>query len=196
MGIWRTSFLLLENVAPCSGLFKERTRILVCHPDWWMPEIGAFCCQFPYLEVTLSSMDFTGGSDGKESACTAGDLGSLPGLKRSPGGGHGNPLQYSCLQNPHGKRSLVGYSPWGSQRVGHDWATKHTLSAMLELAYMTVESQHVLLCSTVSHDSLESAMMKLFAPRKLANTTIRAVCSFLTSLKEPIIHHLPVYHCY
>ena len=65
-----------------------------------MPEIGAFCCQFPYLEVTLSSMDFTGGSDGKESACTAGDLGSLPGLKRSPGGGHGNPLQYSCLQNP------------------------------------------------------------------------------------------------
>ena len=35
------------------------------------------------------------------------------GLGRSPGGGHGNPLQYSCLQNPHGQRSLVGYSPWG-----------------------------------------------------------------------------------
>ena len=38
---------------------------------------------------------------------------SLPGLGRSPGGGHGNPLQYSCLENPHGRRSLVGYSPWG-----------------------------------------------------------------------------------
>ena len=35
------------------------------------------------------------------------------GLGRSPGGGHGNPLQYFCLENPRGQRSLVGYSPWG-----------------------------------------------------------------------------------
>ena len=49
----------------------------------------------------------------KESACNAGDLGLIPGLGRSPGGGHGNPLQYSCLENPHGWRSLVGCSPWG-----------------------------------------------------------------------------------
>ena len=41
------------------------------------------------------------------------DLGSIPGLGRSPGGGHGNLLQYSCLKNPHGQRSLAGYSPWG-----------------------------------------------------------------------------------
>ena len=40
------------------------------------------------------------------------DVGSIPGLGRSPGGEHGNPLQYSCLENPHGWRSLVGYSPW------------------------------------------------------------------------------------
>ena len=53
------------------------------------------------------------GSDGKESTCNAGDLGSIPGLGRSPGGGHGNPPQYSCLENLHGQRSLVGYSPWG-----------------------------------------------------------------------------------
>ena len=58
-------------------------------------------------------MCFPGGSDSKESACNAGDLGSIPGLGRSPGGGHGNPLQYSCLENSHGQRSLVGYSPWG-----------------------------------------------------------------------------------
>ena len=45
-------------------------------------------------------MGFPGGSIGKESACNAGDLGSIPGLGRSPGGGHGNPLQYSCLENP------------------------------------------------------------------------------------------------
>ena len=54
-----------------------------------------------------------GGSDGKESACNVRDLGSIPGLVRSPGGGHGNPIQYSHLENPHEQRSLVGYSLWG-----------------------------------------------------------------------------------
>jgi len=44
----------------------------------------------------------------KESVCNAGGLGSIPVLGRSPGGGHGNPLQYPCLENPHGQRSLVG----------------------------------------------------------------------------------------
>ena len=44
--------------------------------------------------------DFPGGSEGNESACNAGDLGSIPGLRRSLGGGHGNPLQYSDLDNP------------------------------------------------------------------------------------------------
>ena len=50
-------------------------------------------------------------TDCKESACNEGDLGSIPGLGRSSGGGHGKPLEYSCLENPHGQRSLVGYSP-------------------------------------------------------------------------------------
>ena len=45
-------------------------------------------------------MAYRSGSDGKESACNVGDLGSIPGLGRSPGGGYGNPLQYSCLENP------------------------------------------------------------------------------------------------
>ena len=53
----------------------------------------------------------------KESACNAGDLSSIPGLGRSPGRGHGNPLQYSCLENPHGQRSLAGYSPWGCKEA-------------------------------------------------------------------------------
>ena len=43
----------------------------------------------------------------------AGDLGSVPGSGRSPEEGNGNPLQYFCLENPHGQRSLVGSSPWG-----------------------------------------------------------------------------------
>ena len=62
-------------------------------------------------------MGFPGGSDGKESTCNAGDLGSVPGLGRFPGGGHGNPLQYSCLENPHGWRSLAGPNLWGRKEL-------------------------------------------------------------------------------
>ena len=64
-------------------------------------------------------MGFPGGSDGKESACNAEDLGLIPELERSSGGRHGNSFQYSCLENPHGQTSLAGYSAWG-RRVGHD----------------------------------------------------------------------------
>ena len=62
--------------------------------------IGVFICQV-----------FPGGSDSKESACNAEDLGSTPGLGSFPREGHGNPLHYSCLENSHGQRSL--------------WATVH-----------------------------------------------------------------------
>ena len=58
-----------------------------------------------------------GGSESKESACSAGDLGSIPGLGRSPGEGNAQPLPYSCLENPHGQRSLVGYSPQDSKEL-------------------------------------------------------------------------------
>ena len=57
------------------------------------------------------------GSAEKESTCNVGDLGSIPGLGRSPGGGHGNPLQYSCLENLHGQRSLACYCPWGHKEL-------------------------------------------------------------------------------
>ena len=60
-------------------------------------------------------MGFSGGSVVKNPSANAGDaedMGSIPGLGRSPAGGNGNPLQYSCLKKSHGQRSLVGYSPW------------------------------------------------------------------------------------
>ena len=68
-----------------------------------------------YLSFALKL--FPGGSDIKVSAYNVEDQGSVPGLGRSPGGEHGNPLQYSCLENPHGWRSLVGYSPWGLKEL-------------------------------------------------------------------------------
>ena len=60
---------------------------------------------------------FLGGSKGKVSTCNVGDLGLIPRLGKFPGGGHGNPLQYSCLENRRGQRSLAGYSPWGHKEL-------------------------------------------------------------------------------
>ena len=54
---------------------------------------------------------FPGGSEGKESACNAGDVGSIPGLGRSPGEGKGSPFQYSGGENP------MDYSPWGHKEL-------------------------------------------------------------------------------
>ena len=64
-------------------------------------------------------MGFPDDSDGKESACNAGDLGSIPELGRFPGEGKGYPLQYSGLEN--------SMDSMGSQRVRHDCATKHSI---------------------------------------------------------------------
>ena len=71
---------------------------------------------------------FPCGSDGEESACNTGDLGSIPGLGRCPEGGHGNPLQYSYLEIPHGQRSLEGYSPQGCKEsdTTEQLSTAHT----------------------------------------------------------------------
>ena len=69
------------------------------------------------ITYIYKNMGFPSGSDGKESTCNVEDLGSIPGLGRSPGGGHGNPFQYFCLGNPHGQRSLTGYNPWGCKEL-------------------------------------------------------------------------------
>ena len=53
----------------------------------------------------MYTYDFPDGSDGEASAYNVGDLGSVPGLGRSPGEGNGNPLQYSCLENPMDRRA-------------------------------------------------------------------------------------------
>ena len=65
----------------------------------------------------IKYLGFPGGSGGIESTCNAGDLGLIPELEKSPGEGHGNLLQYSCLENPHEQRSLVAYSPWGPKEL-------------------------------------------------------------------------------
>ena len=66
-----------------------------------------------FLEGIKTNYIIPGGLDGKESTCNAGELGLIPRLGKSPGGEHGNPLQYSCLENPHRQKSLEGYNSRG-----------------------------------------------------------------------------------
>ena len=79
------------------------------------------CISYELL-YTFNTVGFTSSSNGKESACTAGDRGSIPGSGRSPGKRNGNLLQYSCLKNSMG-RGPGWLQSMGSQRVRYDCAT-------------------------------------------------------------------------
>ena len=80
---------------------------------------------------------FPGGSVIKNSPVNAGDACLTPGWGRSPGKGNVNPLEYSCLEIPHGQRSLVGCSPRGHKRVWHGLATKQQLPFMWAPSFCT-----------------------------------------------------------
>ena len=93
---------------------------------------------FLKLITIIRMYGFPGGSVDKESACNAKDLGSIPGLGRSPGG-HGNPLQNSCLENPHRQRSLASYNPWGHKELDmterlSTWFAWHCLRNILNFS--------------------------------------------------------------
>ena len=100
------------------------------------------CC-WAFSSCYMDWLGFPGGSDNKEPACSEGDLGSVCGLGRSPRGGHGNPLQHSCLENPPGQRSLVGYSPQGCKELDmtewlsttRGWITWKSLSSSLAVEW-------------------------------------------------------------
>ena len=81
-----------------------------CTQTGQVMKLGQFAVNKAHL---VFIQGFSDSSAGKESICNAGDLGLIPGLERSPRGRHGNPLQYLCLENLHGQRSLVCCSPWG-----------------------------------------------------------------------------------
>ena len=89
---------------------------LQCRRPWLDSWVGKTPCRRDTLPTAVF-LGFPGGSDNEESAFNGGDLGLIPGLGRSPGEGKGYPLQYSCLENLHGQRSLVGYSPWGCKEL-------------------------------------------------------------------------------
>ena len=84
-------------------------------------------------------LGFPGGSGGEESTCNAGDLGSIPMLGRSAGGGHGYPFQYSCLENPMDRRawwaerSVAGCSPWGHKESDTTERLSHRASLVAQM---------------------------------------------------------------
>ena len=80
-----------------SGHFILMGSYTICSFCDWLLFLSILFSRFIH---TVACKVYSGGSDGKESTCSAGDLGSMPGLGRSPGGGHGSPLQSSCLENP------------------------------------------------------------------------------------------------
>ena len=90
--------------------------LLFVHCSTRNDKMGTVAYQNLIRTLLLTFMDFPFGSDSKESTCNAGDPDSIPGLGRSPGGGHDNPLQYSCLENPQGQRSLAGCGPCGCKK--------------------------------------------------------------------------------
>ena len=84
-------------------------KLITLRYFWKVNSIPCFC----FLLYIVSS--FPCSSVGKESACNAGDLGLIPGLGGSSGEGNGNPLQYSCLENPLDRGAWQDYSPWVSK---------------------------------------------------------------------------------
>ena len=84
-----------DNYVKCFHDLTQKQSVTVPSTD----QLALHKFEFP-SPFLLSPLGFPGGFDGKVSACNAGDLGSIPELERSPGEGNGNPLQYSCLENP------------------------------------------------------------------------------------------------
>ena len=80
---------------------------------FFLAALGLRCSKWAFsscymMASLVAELGFPGGSDSKESSCNAGDLGSIPGSRRSPGEGNGNPLQYSCLEHSTNKGVLLG----------------------------------------------------------------------------------------
>ena len=105
-----------------------------------------------FLHVLWVIQGFPGGSDWTEPTCNEGDLGSIPGLGTS-GGGPGNPLQYSCLENPHGQRRLAGCSPWGLKEshmteqlsIAHGWSSHNLTHLAASFFFFSVKLATILL---------------------------------------------------
>ena len=122
---WGSPHCPLQSILPASSIKTPSSdcHVRLCHtssPYYSLPILHPHHCRI-YRPSSLC-WGYLGASDSKESACSVGDtgdMGSIPGSGRSPGEGSGNPLQYSCLENPM-DRGSGGLQFMGSYRVRHD----------------------------------------------------------------------------
>ena len=103
----------------------------------------------PHCRRILYHLSHQGSSVVNNPPANAGDkrdMGLIPKSRRSPGGGHGNPLQHSCRENPHGQRSLAGYSLWGHKELdtteglstAHTHTHTHTNTSRIFFIYLSI----------------------------------------------------------
>ena len=168
--------IIIHNGLPQGGLLLCLKRLT--HP---FPEVGHsrryglytlnFSPSLLYIRIWYPS-DFPGGSDGKESACNAGDLGLIPGLGRYPGHGNGNPLQYSCLESSMDRGAL--------------WAIVHgaTESDIAESLLHPDPNKFIILKLLVCHLLAQLAFpIKLYSlPQQIVSSLTGLLCSKSTEL--------------
>ena len=137
-------FLVMLPKAQLTSHCRMSGSRWVITPSWLSRSLKSvlFFCVFSssvYSCYLFLICDFASGSDSKESAYNVEDLGLIPGLGRSPGGGNGNPFQYSCLENPMDRGTWQAAVHGIAKSFGHDWATYWKVST----AYFIVSSASV-----------------------------------------------------
>ena len=142
-------------------------RIQVSGFSCWVFLLGVGSCRCWFL----LGVGFPGGSGSEKSTCIVGDMGSIPGLGRSPGEENGSPLQCSCLENPHGQRSLVGYSPRGRQESDTTgWLTLWLVGPVVTInlsSTLTWPLFIIAVQSPLSYEELQEGFLSSFVSRNL-----------------------------
>ena len=139
----------LDGITDSMDVSLSELRKLVMDREAWRAAIHGVEKSRTWLSVWTELKPTWEFPDGKESAFSAGDLGSIPGLGRSPGKGNGYPLQYSCWRIPWTEEPGRAVQSMGSQSIRHDWETstflRKVLSSTLTYINLLIKYIYVLL---------------------------------------------------